>query len=153
MPDCTPIALWKHSIRMFLWLLVAWAVVSAAAFLVSSALSVLAGPQAHPLWLIVPFFFAMALLPLTVAFHFGRDLRTGDRLGPADAAMAGLGGAGLVVLALLLLHAYLLWSGVDNPDLDGFVSGAIGLLAFIPVMAGVTALGAWWAGRREQARS
>jgi len=153
MPDRAPIALWQHSIRMFLWLLVAWAVVSAAAFLVNSALSVLAGPEVHPLWLIIPFLFAMALLPLAVAFHFGRDLRTGDHLDPADAAMAGLGGAGLVVLASLLAHIYLLWSGVDNPDLDGFVAGSIGLLAFMPIMAGVTALGAWWAGRREQTRS
>ncbi len=152
MPDRTPIALWRHSIRMMLWFFVGSTCVAAVLFLPAMILDVALDDltSSAALWVLLPLGLVLLLVPLAIVFYFGYDLRRGDHLSVREALLAAIGGGALIVRADLLMTCLAPYREVETPDLDGYLAQIPVLLLLWAVLVGATTLGAWWADRTAQ---
>ncbi|MFO8080113.1 MAG: hypothetical protein R6V07_07380 [Armatimonadota bacterium] len=139
-----PVALWRHSLRLFVWLFVVLYGIGAIGFLVAVIAGIL--PERARLLLYAPFVIAGCLLPLVAAFYFGRWLQRDHGLDPAAAAAVGIGGGGLLVLLILGNEAYELW-WEEDADFRMFAFRAAAYIVLILIVAGLTTLGTWWEAR------
>ena len=90
-------------------------------------------------------------IPPAVAVWFGHRLGRDESLSPGDAALVGVGAAGLLVILSTVRGIWRLHHGAEPEDWWGTAASVVAAAFYMAGMAGVTAFGAWWAGRSRTA--
>ena len=129
--------------EFFLWLLVGYLCWWGLFFwLVPALLTV------DPLTLVLTTGDTGYLLPIPLAVAFGYRLRRRYRLSPGYAALVGLSGMGLLVLANGIAGIVGRVWGTVPPD-PHLLRKSVVTLAMMVIVGASSALGAWWASRLE----
>lgn len=148
MPDSRSVSLLRLASRFAFWLLIGY-----LAMLVPLLLAVLAdalnAPESVGGGFSLIFTAGIVVLPLILAFRFGRRVRHEHGLPAGQAAKVSAGGMGLLILILELKTLLDIRAGRDNLDIERLPHAVALVVAAWALTAAVGGLGAWVQERAE----